>query len=74
MFPKLQLDNDAPIKLAQNPEYHRKTRHIRIRHFFARELITSGDIEVKQVSTEYQAEDKLHKPKLLTLCHSMGLC
>lgn len=32
--PILQVDNKAAIRLAQNPELHRRTKHIRIRHFF----------------------------------------
>jgi hypothetical protein len=40
--PQLQVDNEAAVKLAQNPEFHRRTKHIRIRHFFVRELVTDG--------------------------------
>lgn len=77
ILPELQVDNEAAIRLAQNPEYHRRTKHIKTRHFFVRELVTAGDIEVKRVPTEFQIADimtkPLHKPRLLILCNSMGL-
>ncbi|GBO18246.1 Retrovirus-related Pol polyprotein from transposon TNT 1-94 [Araneus ventricosus] len=30
----LKVDNRAAIRLAQNPEFHRRTKHISIKHFF----------------------------------------
>ena len=35
-MPELQVDNEAAVKLAQNPEFHRRTKHIRLRHFYVR--------------------------------------
>ena len=36
--PSIQIDNTAAIRLAQNPEFHKRTKHIAIKHFFIREL------------------------------------
>lgn len=33
IIPVLQVDNAATIRLAQNPEFHRRTKHIIIKHF-----------------------------------------
>ncbi|KAG5871046.1 hypothetical protein JTB14_021193 [Gonioctena quinquepunctata] len=55
--PTLIVDNGAAIKLAENPEYHRRTEHIHIRHFFVRELVLDSFIQVKKVSSEDQLAD-----------------
>ena len=76
--PVLQDDNEAAIRLAQNPEYHRRTKHIRLRHFFVREQVTAGEIAVSKVDTENQLADILTKPlfsvRLRKLCCDMGIC
>jgi hypothetical protein len=73
----LQVDNRAAVKLSHNPEYHRRTKHIEIKHFYVREKVLEGKLKVEQVSTEKQVSDILTKPltksRLLTLCQHMGL-
>ncbi|KAG5877639.1 hypothetical protein JTB14_038317 [Gonioctena quinquepunctata] len=73
--PTLMVDNEAAIKLAENPEYHRSTKHIR--HFFVRELVLDSFIQVKKVSSEDQLADimtkTLFKPRLQMLRNAMGL-
>ncbi|KAG5869277.1 hypothetical protein JTB14_002081 [Gonioctena quinquepunctata] len=75
--PTLMVDNEAAIKLAENPEYHRRTKHIHIRHFFVRELVLDSFIQVKKVSSEDQLADimtkPLFKPRLQMLRNAMGL-
>lgn len=75
--PTLQVDNRAAVKLSHNPEYHRRTKHIEIRHFFVREKVLEGKLNVEQISTERQVSDILTKPlmksRLMTLCDQMGL-
>ena len=76
-IPQLQVDNEAAVKLAQNPELHRRTKHIRTRHFFVRELVTTGEIDIARVSSEAQLADILtkpmHRPRLQSLVKEMGL-
>lgn len=75
--PTLQVDNRAAVKLSYNPEYHRRTKHIQIKHFFVREKVLEKKLNVEQVSSEEQIADILTKPlmksRLLTLCNQMGL-
>ena len=75
--PELYVDNEAAVKLAHNPEFHRRTKHIRIRHFYVRERVSDGELEVKRVPTEFQLADMmtkpLHKPRLNALCDRIGL-
>ena len=65
------------MKLAHNPEFHKRTKHIRIRHFYVRELVAEGQLDVKRVSTELQLSDMLtkplHKPRFESLGKDIGL-
>jgi hypothetical protein len=76
-IPELQVDNEAAIKLSKNPELHRRTKHIRIRHFYVREQVIEGLLEIKKVSTEFQLADvftkALHKPRFQLLIKELGL-
>lgn len=57
----LYIDNQSAIRLIKNPEFHKRTKHIDIRHHFIREKVEQGDIEVKYVPTNYQRADILTK-------------
>ena len=35
--PIIEVDNSAAVRLSQNPEFHRRTKHIAIKHFFIRQ-------------------------------------
>lgn len=76
-IPEIQIDNEAAIRLAQNPEQHRRTKHIQTRHFFVREKVQEGEIKVRDISTELQVADALtnalHGPRLKSLMDKMGL-
>lgn len=41
--PILKMDNEAAIKLVENPEYHKRIIHILNKHFI-RELDTNGEL------------------------------
>lgn len=75
--PVLQVDNSAAVRLAQNPEFHRRTKHIGIKHFFIREKVAEGKLGIQQISTEEQVADIMTKPlsriRLNILCNQMGL-
>lgn len=60
--PTVFVDNSAAIKISKNPEYHKRTKHIGIRHFFIRERVIEGSLEIQQVATEDQPADLLTKP------------
>lgn len=76
-IPVLQIDNAAAVRLAENPENHRRTKHIQRKHFFVREHVTEGRLAVEQVPSEYQVADAMTKPiaapRLRILCGKMGL-
>lgn len=77
--PVLNLDNESAIKLAKNPqyEYHKRTKHIKLKHFFVRECVCNGDLNIQHVPSELQLADMLTKPlfgpRLQVLSSRMGL-
>lgn len=78
VIPDLQVDNEAAVRLSQNQgELHKRTKHIRIRHFFVREMVANEEIVVRRVSTELQIADlftkPLYGPRLSILREKMGL-
>jgi hypothetical protein len=75
--PTLYVDNSAAVKLAQNPEFHRRTKHIDVKYFFVREKVSDGNMNICQIATEHQVADIMTKPlnkvRLSELCDKMGL-
>ena len=53
----LYVDNQSAIKLAKNPEFHKKTKHIDVRFHFIREKVVSQEIAVVYIPTESQKAD-----------------
>ena len=50
----LFVDNQNAIKLAKNPEYHKRTKHIDIRYHYIREHCESGEIKrTKHIDIRY---------------------
>ena len=75
--PVLQVDNSAAVKLAMNPQFHNRVKHVAVRHFFVREKVSNGELYVTHVDTQDQIADILTKPlggpRHRSLCESMGL-
>ena len=55
------------ISLTENPEFHRRTKHIEVRYHWIREKIELNEIQVSQVSTKDMVADGLTKPLNLQL-------
>ena len=74
---KLLVDNQSAIKLAKNPQYHKRTKHIDIRYHFIREKVESGELTLEYVPSESQKADILTKAlprdKHLRFCESLNL-
>jgi hypothetical protein len=54
-------DNQGALKLAQNPQYHNRTKHIDIVYHFIRERISKGEIKVEFIPTKEMIADILTK-------------
>lgn len=59
--PKLFVDNQSAIRLAKNPEFHKRTKHIGVKYHFVREKVRDKEINVEFVGTEKQTADILTK-------------
>ena len=58
----LFCDNSSTISVTKDPVLHRRTKHIRIRYHFLRELVNNGDVQVEYCKTEDQMADIFTKP------------
>ena len=58
----LLVDNQSSIKLAKNPMFHKRSKHIAIRFQFIREKEESGEFNLEFVRTLAMATDQLIKP------------
>jgi len=60
--PILYIDNASAIKLTKNPEYHKRSKHIEVQHFYVRERYLDDDIGIEQIDGRKQLADLLTKP------------
>lgn len=58
----LFCDNTSTIKLSKNVVMHGKSKHIRVRYHFLRELANEGVVKLVYCSTEEQLTDIMTKP------------
>ncbi len=70
-------DNQATIKLLENPVVSNRSKHIDVIHYFARERVARGEVSFKYVSTDFNWADIMTKPvtqsKFEFCIASMGL-
>jgi hypothetical protein len=59
---QLYGDNNGSLKLSKNPEFHQRTKHIRVHEHYIRQEIEAGHIEVSYVPTTDQTADGFTKP------------
>lgn len=57
----IYCDNKSAIALTKNPVYHGKSKHVRIKYHFIRELVSHGGVEVIFCKSSDQAADVLTK-------------
>jgi len=55
-------DNQSLLNLAENLEFHQRTKHIDVKHHFIREHIEKGTIELHYIPTTEIVADRLTKP------------
>ena len=59
--PIILVDNQGSLKLAENPEFHKRTKHIDIIYHFIRECINENKIKVGYIPTKEQLADGFTK-------------
>lgn len=58
----LYCDNQSAIRLAKNPEFHQRTKHIDVKYHFITEQVEKRVISLEFVGTEDQHADLFTKP------------
>ena len=56
------VDNQGAMKLADNPQFHNRTKHIDIRYHFVRDTLAAGEITLRYLPTADMVADVLNKP------------
>ncbi|KAH9723693.1 hypothetical protein KPL70_007207 [Citrus sinensis] len=57
----LYCDNQSAIRLAENPVFHARTKHVEVHYHFVREKVLQKEIEMRQVKTDEQIADLFTK-------------
>ncbi|KAK0608154.1 hypothetical protein LWI29_026328 [Acer saccharum] len=53
----LYCDNNSAIALSKNPVFHGRSKHIRIKYHYIRDLVKDGEVVVKHCKTQHQIAD-----------------
>nr|GEW16893.1 putative ribonuclease H-like domain-containing protein [Tanacetum cinerariifolium] len=61
MNTKIYIDNESTICIVKNPVFHSKTKHIKIRHHFIRDVYEKKLIQVIKIHAEKNVADLLTK-------------
>ena len=59
--PKILVDSSSAKKLAENPEFHKRTKHIEIIYHYTRAAIANEKIKIIQIPLGDQVADILTK-------------
>ena len=72
---ELLCDNIIAIQFANDPLFHRKTKHIKRRYHFVRNALKEKEVAIKYISTSRMIADPLTKsiPKNAFKAHVMSL-
>ena len=55
-------DNQGSLYLAENPQYHQRTKHIDVQYHYVRQEVRSNHINLHYVPTDQMPADGLTKP------------
>ena len=56
------VDNQGAMKLAENPQFHNRTKHIDICYHFIRDTLAAGEIVLQYLPTADMVADIMTKP------------
>ena len=59
--PTILIDNEAVRKLAENPEFHKRTKHIDIMYHYIRDVVSTKKVSLIHIPTKYEIADILTK-------------
>lgn len=58
----LYEDNLGTVQFTENPQFHKKSKHIDNRYHYVRQLLEDNIIEIEHIGSGQQAADMLTKP------------
>jgi hypothetical protein len=58
----LICDNTSAISVAKTPVFHKRMKHLEVRHHFLRDHVEKRDIKMRYIDTERQLTDIFIKP------------
>jgi hypothetical protein len=71
-------DNTNAISVAKNPVFHKRMKHLKVRHHFLRDHVEKGDIKMRYIDTERQLADiftkSLDASRFAVLQREIGVC
>jgi hypothetical protein len=59
---KVNVENQAAIAISNNPIFHGKTKHFKLKYYFLREVQKNEELQLIYCKTEDQLADMLTKP------------
>jgi len=59
---KVMCDSNGACKLAENPVFHNRTKHIDIKYHYIRETVQKGILKIERIPTLEMGADFLTKP------------
>jgi hypothetical protein len=75
---KIMCDNSSAVSISRNPVFHGRTKHIKIKFHFIREVQQSNEVMLIHCSSEEQLADLFTKPlpkeRFETLRQMIGIC
>lgn len=75
---KIMCDNSSAVSISKNPVFHGRTKHIKIKFHFIREVQQSNEVMLIHCSSEEQLADIFTKPlpkeRFETLRQMIGIC
>jgi Reverse transcriptase (RNA-dependent DNA polymerase)/gag-polypeptide of LTR copia-type/Integrase core domain/GAG-pre-integrase domain len=60
-IPYLFSDSESAIKLANNPEFHKRSKHIDITYHFIRDVVVNNKVRLEYINTKRQIADGFTK-------------
>jgi hypothetical protein len=74
----LMCDNTSAISVAKTPVFYKRMRYLERRHYFLRDHVEKGGIEMRDINTERQLADVFTKPlddsRFAALRGEIGIC
>ena len=72
------VDNQATMAISQNPVFHGRTKHFKVKYYFLREVQKAGEVKLVYCSSANQIADiftkSFHVDRFELLRAKLGVC